>query len=54
MRSIAPSASGATSDITPRLVADKLVAALGVTVAVDNRPGASGNIAAKGVDFPVS
>jgi len=47
IRWVAPSASGSTSDIVARLVAEKLGAALGTTVAVDNRPGAGGNIAAE-------
>lgn len=47
IRWVAPSASGSTSDIVARLVAEKLGAAVGVTVAVDNRPGAGGNISAE-------
>ncbi|MEO6064368.1 MAG: tripartite tricarboxylate transporter substrate binding protein [Lysobacterales bacterium] len=47
IRWVAPSASGSTSDIVARLVAEKLCNALGVTVGVDNRPGAGGNISAE-------
>lgn len=47
IRWVAPSASGSTSDIVARLVAERLRTALGVTVAVDNRPGAGGNISAE-------
>ena len=47
IRWVAPSASGATSDIVARLVAEKLSAGLGTSVTVDNRPGAGGNIAAE-------
>jgi len=47
IRWVAPSASGSTSDITARLVAERLSAVLGVAVNVDNRPGAGGNIAAE-------
>ncbi len=47
IRWVAPSASGSTSDIVARLVAEKLRTALGVAVGVDNRPGAGGNISAE-------
>jgi tripartite-type tricarboxylate transporter receptor subunit TctC len=47
IRWVAPSAVGSTSDIVARLVAERLGAALGVNVAVDNRPGAGGNICAE-------
>ncbi len=47
IRWVAPSASGSTSDIVARMVAEKLRAAIGVAVNVDNRPGAGGNITAE-------
>ncbi len=37
---------GSTPDLAARVLADVLARAFGVTVVVDNRPGASGNIAA--------
>ncbi len=47
LRWVVPSASGATSDITTRLFAERLGSFLGTTITVDNRPGAGGNIAAE-------
>ena len=47
IRWVAPSASGSTSDIVARLVADRLRVGIGVPVNVDNRPGAGGNITAE-------
>ena len=38
---------GGTTDITARLIADKVQSLLGVAVAVENKPGASGAIAAQ-------
>lgn len=42
VRLIVPAAAGAAPDVIARLVADKLGAAWGQTVIVDNRPGAGG------------
>jgi tripartite-type tricarboxylate transporter receptor subunit TctC len=41
---VVPTAPGGTTDFTARLISDALGRALGQTVIVDNKPGASGNI----------
>jgi tripartite-type tricarboxylate transporter receptor subunit TctC len=49
VRLIVPYAPGGTGDIVARLISDKLGAALGQTVVVENRPGASGAIGTQAV-----
>ena len=48
VRFIVPYPPGGTSDILARTIGDKLTAALGQTVVVENKPGANGNV---GADF---
>ncbi|HSW17243.1 MAG TPA: tripartite tricarboxylate transporter substrate binding protein [Ramlibacter sp.] len=43
---VVPYPPGGASDVTARLVADKMQASLKVPVVVENRPGANGNLAA--------
>lgn len=51
IRFVVPTQAGSSVDIVARVVADKLVAMLGQTIIVDNKPGAGGTI---GVDAVVN
>ena len=46
---IVPYAAGGTGDIVARVVAEKLTGALGQSVVIENRPGASGALGSKAV-----
>ncbi|MBI2740899.1 MAG: tripartite tricarboxylate transporter substrate binding protein [Rhodospirillales bacterium] len=43
---VIPFAPGGSSDLIARLVSEKMTAALGQTIVIDNRPGAGGSLAA--------
>jgi tripartite-type tricarboxylate transporter receptor subunit TctC len=44
IRIVVPATPGGAIDVIARLVADKLTAALGQSVVVENKPGASNNL----------
>src|SRR4030088_3525278 len=46
---VVPYAAGGTGDIVARVVSEKLSVALGQSVVVENRPGASGAVGSKAV-----
>jgi tripartite-type tricarboxylate transporter receptor subunit TctC len=49
IRAIVPLSPGSAADIIPRIVFEQLATQLGQSIAVENRPGASGTIAARAV-----
>src|SRR5262245_23564280 len=49
VRLVLPFAAGGTGDIIARVLSDRLAIALGQSVVVENRPGASGAIGSKAV-----
>ena len=46
---VVPFPAGGPTDVTARVLADKLSQTLGKAVVIENKPGASGNLAAQGV-----
>jgi tripartite-type tricarboxylate transporter receptor subunit TctC len=49
IKMVVPAGAGGPTDVLARLIGDRMAAALGQPVVIDNRPGAGGAIAAKAV-----
>ena len=49
IRAIIPLSAGSAADVVPRIVFEQLSAQLGQSIIIENRPGASGTIAARSV-----
>src|SRR5262245_17575268 len=49
IKMLVPAGAGGPTDVLARLIGERMTAALGQPVVVDNRPGAGGAIAAKAV-----
>lgn len=44
---VVPNPAGGSADLFPRLISEALMAKLGQTIVIENKPGAAGNIAAE-------
>src|SRR5438046_3775797 len=49
LRIVVPFAAGGSTDIFARMIGERLSAAIGQPVVIENRPGAAGNIGAEAV-----